>query len=182
MTLLEDLLDVRAVDARDARRRKLLNVSLLILMVLALLAYGVASIVYWAGEHKLVMNTVAVLSHGLAVICLTAFVINRYGPGWLASTVLVLGMVLLVTFADEPQEVVAGRSTLMFLVPIVMASFIFAPWVSLAIAGVSSMALGVVAWSLWRFPNPWTLAAFFAIGLVAWIVALYIQKAFPPKA
>jgi PAS domain S-box-containing protein len=175
---ISQLLDVPSIDPDDARRRKLLNILLVgmaPLTLVTLLVTVVANITGLESPERtttLYVGSLAMLI-GLAVI----FTINRYRSGWLASLLFLLLVTTVVAVGDEPQEIVEGRSLLLFAVPIVMASVLLAPQASFVIAGLSSLLIAVIGLNARLVPNPYAMVVFFAIALISWLSARSLGRA-----
>jgi signal transduction histidine kinase/DNA-binding response OmpR family regulator len=175
--ILDWLLDVPSTDPDDARRRQLLNILLLgtaVLVVVALLLAAASDLFDWGEQGQLVQLYISSLATlvGLVVI----FAINRYGPGWLASLLFLFLLTFALALADEPQEVVAGRSLFTFAIPILMASFLLRPVASIAIAVLNSVVLAVIGLRMQIVPPLPSLLGFFALALVSWLVARSLER------
>ncbi len=175
--MIDRLLEVPSIDPDDARRRKLLNILLAGMMGLTMVA------LVWTVYENLTGRTVEgetplypviiVLLVGLAII----FMINRLGAGWLASSIFLLLLALALFFADEPQEVIAGRSTFMLAVPILMASILLRPYTSFVMAVLISLMHTVIAQDADIVPNMFTMIGFFAMAIVSWLSARGLERA-----
>jgi PAS domain S-box-containing protein len=158
-----------------ARRRRLLNVLLAGLAALSLLTLLGSSIVDLSTPEQfgeLYATAVAVLIDVVAI-----WTINRYGPAWLASATFLLMLTVVLIVSDTPAEIAAGRSTFVFVIPILMASFLLQPWASFAMAGLCSLLLSAIALSLPALPNVPSMAGLFAVALVSWLAARSLQQA-----
>jgi PAS domain S-box-containing protein len=180
MNWIGRLLDVPSMDPDDARRRKLLNILLsgiIVLTLFLLLATVVADISGVEWDRPQDRTTAYLGSIGLLIGSGIIFALNRYGPGWLASSIFVLLMIALVAFADTPQEVAGGRSLLLFAIPIMMGSVLLHPGASFVVAGINSLVLAAIASSLNWVPNPFAMGIFFVIALVSWLAARSLEQA-----
>jgi len=83
MKWLTNLLDVPVVDPDDARRRKLLNVLLLGVGALSCLAV-IATFVFADMIYEKAFVTTRWSTIGAVSMVALTFVLNRYGPSWLA--------------------------------------------------------------------------------------------------
>jgi PAS domain S-box-containing protein len=177
MGTINRLLTISSADPDDQRRSWLLNIMLLgvaSLAILAILATAVASIVGEVGEPgplPLYLGSFAMLA-GIAII----LAINRYGPGWIASSIFLLLLVVVLSSADEPREVADGRSLFMFAIPILMASAILRPWASFIVAGLSSLVIAVIALGMQFLPNVPAMLGFSALALVSWLAARSLEQ------
>lgn len=179
MKIIDLLLDIPSTDPDDARRRKLLNILLMgmaALVLLGLAAAIVVSIISGTIEPGIAALYLATLGTLVGIVII--FAINRYWSGWLASSLFLLLLTIALTFSDEPRQVVEGRSTFLFTIPILMASVILYPWASFIIAGLSSIVITAIALSLLQYVPPVpTMLGFFAIALVAWLSSRSLENA-----
>jgi len=174
------LLDVPSIDPDDARRRKLLNILLTGISLLTFLTLSITAIVNIIGIVSLDKVTLLIYRGSLALLIgsLIIFVINRYWSGWLAGSLFLLLFTVALIFSDDPRQVVEGRSTFLFTIPILMASVILPPWASFIMAGVSSLVIAaVVKIALAGVPPIPTMLGFFAVALVAWLSSRSLEQA-----
>ncbi len=175
---ISQLLDVPSRDPDDARRRKLLNILLLGIAVLTLAELMVTAFFRITGvesqEHVTMLYRAGL---GILFGIVVTFVINRYWSGWLASSIFLLLLTVLVTFIDEPQEVANGRSLVAFVIPIVVASVLLRPYASFVAAAVCSLVIAAIALSVQIVPNPFAMIVFFGIALVSWLSARSLERA-----
>src|SRR6187551_725234 len=106
-------IDVPTADKDDARRRRLLNIILVAFGGLTAVAV-IISLFFLIGELGHLGkggNTLSYLSVNLILLlgffCL--FLINRYGSGWVASSIFLVFLTIVLCFSDTPQEVSGGR-------------------------------------------------------------------------
>jgi signal transduction histidine kinase/CheY-like chemotaxis protein len=173
---INQLLDVPSTDPDDARRRKLLNILLLGIGVtgcIGLVVSVLADIIEPAKADYMLTSAILGLLIGHVII----FFINRYGPGWLASGLFLLLMVVIVTVCDYPQEIADGRTSLGYVFPIMMGSILWPPYGSFVVAGLSSLAFIGVALSIGWVPNPFIIFTYFLFALVAWLSARTMERA-----
>ncbi len=171
------MLDVPSTDPDDARRRKLLNILSLGAALSAALALLVTLVADIAGLERLEGVSVVYLS-GLAMLVgvLTIIVINRYWSGWLASSLFLLFLTAVLSISDVPQEISNGRSTIVFAVPIVVASVLLRPDASFIMAALSSLVITVIALGVGEVPNPFAMILFLALAIVSWLSARSLER------
>jgi signal transduction histidine kinase len=154
LSTLSRLLDVPATDSDDARRRRLLNIFLAFVAVIAPIAsllqvfvgpkpntiqniFGADNLLYWYG--------------GLAtwILCAVAYGLNRSSrvPDWVAGNVFLLGLMVLFAFFDTPVELINGRSTILFVIPVFMAAFLLGPGGSLIYSLLVTLELLILIWA-----------------------------------
>ena len=178
---LSELYDVSANESDEARRRRLLNSMLLVLAsgcLLLLLALLLMSSPGGAAgppsEDLLLYIGIGIALVGSAAI----YALNRYVSGTVASALFVALLIAIATFLDQPEEVVNGRSLLVFAIPIVSASMLLRPWASLAAAGLSSAAiLALSLFVLRETPNVVATLGFFVLGLLAYLATRSLEQA-----
>jgi PAS domain S-box-containing protein len=178
--LISQWLDVPSTDPDDARRRKLLNILLVglasagLLALTATVAVDVAGL-EWAGQDRL---TAYVGSIAVLIIPVVVFLINRYWSGWIASMLILLFLVAAAALTDEPREVTDGRGLLVFAIPIIMGSVLLRPQASFLMAGISSLVIAYIKFSLNEgVPNPFAMLIFFLVALASWISARSLERA-----
>jgi signal transduction histidine kinase len=151
---LSGLIDVPATDPDDARRRRLLNIFLVFIVVLAPIAtllqvfigprpntiqniFGADNLIFWYG--------------GLAlwILCAIVYGLNRSAsiPGGVPGNVFLLGIMAFFAFMDSPVELVSGRSTIIFVIPVFMAAFLLGPGGSLVYSLLAIAELLILTWA-----------------------------------
>ncbi|MDY6876001.1 MAG: ATP-binding protein [Chloroflexota bacterium] len=178
MRSIRQLLKVSSTDPDKQRRARLLNILLLGVAVLTLLALS-ATIVYdiTVGVEEPGAAVIYAGSLSLLVGLAITYAINRFGAGWLASSLFVLLLTAVLAFGDEPQEVANGRSLFMLAVPILMASVLLRPYASFIMAGLVGLLITAIGLSVQIVPNAFAMLAFFAIALVSWLSARSLERA-----
>ena len=174
------LLDVPTLDPDDARRRKLLNILLTgvgaisLAALLAIVVLDLLALPYSVEETQLLYAACIAMLIGVAV----TYLINRYGPGWLASSLFLLLLLVVSMFSDDPAHVANGRSLLVFAIPIYMASVLLRPWGSFIMAALSSVVISLIATnSLGVVPNFPAMFLFSVMALVSWLAARGLEQA-----
>ncbi len=88
----------------------------------------------------------------------------------IASIVLLILIIVGIVISDLPEEVTEGRTLIYFSLPIVIASVIYRPWASFAVAGISSLVVTFIELQyLNSAPNGIALVVFFILALAAWL-------------
>ena len=177
METLNSLLDVSVENPDDRRRARLLNMLLLGVVGISILALFVLLVTDLAG----IASNSIVLYVGTGLVLLGSaliFAINRRGNVNLASSILLGLLTVIFTFADSPQNVVQGRTMFMFVIPVLMASFLLRPTSSFVMAAIITAIHITIAVSA-SVPaySPIGLAAFFIIALIAWLASSGLENA-----
>ncbi len=177
--LLKSILTVSVPDPEDARRRRLLNVTLVFVFAAALamlVALAIVGPLGLAGER----TEVTALIVGIAVSLLgviAVYTINRRVSGEVASTCFLLLLTAVAALSDEPARVTNGRGLLVFAFPIVLASFLLRPAAGFGLAAASSVALVILSQVAGvALPGVPSLLALFALALVAWVSAKSLSR------
>jgi PAS domain S-box-containing protein len=166
--------DIPSTDPDDARRRRLLVILIL----------GVGSIAFIAMIAALlgVITIGSGLSFYLPIIaifvgCAIILAINYFGPGWLASGLFLSFLVVVITFSDDPEEVVAGRSLYAYVLPTIMASVLLRSYGSFIFVGLSEIAMVGLARSVQITPDVPAMLGFWIIGTISWLASRSLEHA-----
>ncbi len=179
VSLLERLADVDLPDPIQARRSRLLIVLVLGMAVGAaglLILALVNSILYGFSRENLVLLQGCLLYGALAAGLLH---LNRAGYTDAASIIFLSAITALVFISDAPQQVVGGRSTFLFALPVVMASVLIGPAVSFVFA---LLITGLLRWMSTHYGlesqlTPPAIFGLFAVALVGWLAAGSMNEA-----
>ncbi|MCX7680362.1 MAG: ATP-binding protein [Anaerolineae bacterium] len=163
----------------EAERRRLLNI-LLVGMAAITGATLVLTLGLWVKygplPHivRLVHLTAAALA-GFGVV----YLINRYRSPLAAAILFVSMLFVALLLGDDAGELVYGRSTYMFVIPIFVASIILRPWAGFVMAALSWAAIGVLARQVLRSEVPMpTILGFFAVATISWLATRSREQAF----
>jgi PAS domain S-box-containing protein len=161
---LGQLVEVPSLDPDQSRRSRLLNILLAGSLLIAL--NGMLAVTLGWGIYGAEMVRDAYVAGVLTVACVVVvYALNRYVSGWLASALFLLMLNVILAFVDEPLQVAAGRSSIAFAFPIVMASVLLPPTTS------------TVAVHAGMPPDVLVVFTFLAIGLGAWLASSTLQRA-----
>ncbi|HTP09412.1 MAG TPA: ATP-binding protein [Anaerolineae bacterium] len=181
---LDWLLSTKNTDADLVRRGRLLSILLLACVAAALVFVVIGFAVNvsdgWVYQDEVLLFVISVIATGFvfALYCLNRVVSTR-----LASIVFLLGSVILISFSDDPQQLIAGRSTMLYVFPIVMASVLLAPSTSFVMAALSGVSLFALAATnnLLSAANLSTIFVeiilFLILALVSWLSARSLEQA-----
>ena len=173
-------IEVPSTDPDDARQRKILNIILTIVGFLgftfAILGFALAIL----GVITYKENT-PVLIASLSILFGTALIyfINRYRSGILAGTLFLLLVMLAIYFADTPIELAKGRSLYLFVVPIILSSYLLgsrATFIFYVLSSVELSYLAVVA-GLPFYGPVFAFVTFFLVALVSWLSSRSLEQA-----
>ena len=180
----ERLLQVNHPNPDLARRGQLLNVLLVSLFVATLggiLTGLIAGIVDgWVHPDNVLLLGISIVG---SIFVFALYFLNRTGRVRAAAIIFLLGTVALVSFSDAPAQVIAGRSTIVYILPIVMSSVLLMPRASFLMAALSSMAVILLAAANDLLMSDIVstmlveIAIFFLVALVSWLSARSLEKA-----
>ena len=177
--LLNRFLDVPSTDPDDARRRKLLNIilgfvgslTIFVLLVVPVLS-AIRNISF--SEVSSIYLTAGTLLIGTALLVY----LNRTVPGWIASTLFLLFLMIVFAFSDTPDQILGGRSLFVFTIPIIMASVLLQPLSSFAFAGVITLELFIISTiASTGKVNPVSIAVFFMVAAISWLSSRSLEQA-----
>jgi PAS domain S-box-containing protein len=171
------LLDVPSTDPDEARRQKLLNILLVGVAIVSAVAALVTIAVAIVGLQGLETNFLfaSLLGMGTTVLLL---LVGRYWSGPAASS-LFLVLATFIVLADQPEQIVRGRSLFFLVIPILMASVLLRPWASFAAAALASGLVAAVDMLVVGTPVPnfAAMGGFVVIAFVSWLAASVLERA-----
>lgn len=129
----DNILNANTVDPDDFRRRKLLNLILIGLTIVSLLTSFLGLVSPAASPQLPLLGLILVLANGVI------YFINRFASGPIAAGIFLLMLILIISFGDEPQEVVEGRTLFFLAVPIVASSILLPSYTSFLVAAVAAL-------------------------------------------
>ncbi len=152
------------------RRARLLNIMLVGTGMIVIIAF-VAAVMQGTGPRL----------YGVILVVLIAlggiFIINRRGRVALAGGMFLTILTLALLMADSPQEVIGGRTLFMFVIPILMASFLLSSHTSFIIASGITIVHIIIANIYDLELGPYGLLAFFVVAMISWLAASSLESA-----
>lgn len=162
------------------RRRKLLNVLVMLELFIALVGFGfvVSSPITGdpEGERLFTMTLV-----GIGLIAGTVWV-NRTRNNWLPSLFFVAVQFVFVFLSDTPYEIVFGRSQLTWFLPVIVSSIVLPPAAALATAGAAGFGIAFTSLYIlqgysWGDVNLFTVIYLLFLAGGSWISARALEQA-----
>jgi PAS domain S-box-containing protein len=175
--IMRRLLDVPSTDPDEARRQKLLNILLVGVASVSALAALVTIAVAISGLQELESNFLFASLLGLGST-IALFLVGRYWSGPVASSLFLL-LATFIVLADQPEQIVEGRSLFFLVIPILMASVLLRPWASFVAAAVASGLIAAVDMLIvgGKVPNFAAMGGFVVIAFVSWLAASGLERA-----
>jgi PAS domain S-box-containing protein len=179
MRIWKKLIDIPGANPDDARRLRLLNIILLgfgaaiivvIVLILSIFAVGLSDS-YGITPELLVLCLTGLVGVGLI------YVLGRTISGQLAGSLFLLFFTLMLFGGDTPQELIGGRSTSFFILPIIMASMLVRPsasFITWIVIFVVQSAIGYIY--LGYFPNFLIGTGYFMVALLSWLSAHTLEQ------
>jgi signal transduction histidine kinase len=164
-------LEVPTTDPDDSRRRRLLNIVLVVLTTFSLITVPIALISPEASTF------LAALGVGLALANGIIYLINRYLSGQVASAIFLVLLSLIICFGDEPAQVVQGRTLFFLSVPIVASSILMQPKASFWVSGLISVLTAYLAINAGLPLNIVAMLGFFTLASISWLSARTLENA-----
>jgi HAMP domain-containing protein len=177
---LNRITDVPSSDPDDARRRKLLNILLTGIAILSILTIFVVLLSY---AFDIIKNTNDVwLGLGAAIGLLFGaaifWLLNRSQkiPGWVASFLFLLFLMVIFSFSDSKVELANGRSLFIFTIPIIMSSILLTPSSSFIFAFLNSIELSLLARAAGTATNTFAMVGFFLVAFITWLSSRSLEQ------
>ncbi len=167
-------------DPDDARRRGILNILLVSTFILTILGLIFATLVFLFSETGFSPADIQLIYFSgpvLLVITVIIYVVNRFVSGKLAGTLFLLFLLILFVFTDSPDQVSNGRTLFVFAIPVVISSLLLNPGTSFIFAGLSSIEISLLSYSISQPPNTPAIVGFFLLAVVSWLSARSLEQA-----
>ncbi len=179
MQYIEQFFKIKITDLDSKRKRKLLNISLVVFAFVVIVVLIMSLIVsllgfYIGSEGEVVSFLVAGAVFILGIVML--FYVNNYVSGRSASILFISMYIIIIMFSDSMYNIVVGRSLLMFAIPIVMASIFLKPTASFYFATVSSGLVVIFSLAMNLMPNVIAIGSFYLIASIIWLSASNLEK------
>ncbi|MBN2386285.1 MAG: PAS domain S-box protein [Anaerolineales bacterium] len=179
-TKVNQFLDVPTADPDDARRRKLLNIILAGLSIIALAILLVAPLARALGQTMSSgeMAFIIITGAGILAGAVAFYAMNKSQlPGWVASTLFLLFLSLTMVMADSPEQLASGRSLFIFVIPVVAAGILLKPGYVFLFATVSSVEIYILAQVAHSEPNIFAMFGFYMIAVMSWLSSRGLNQA-----
>lgn len=174
---ISPFLDVPTTDPDDARRRKLLNVILSGIFILAIMALVATVAMIISGSSSKENINLAWLLLGLVAGTFVIYLINRSFSGLIASSIFLLFFLIIIPSSDSYSELVDGRSLYVFTIPIVMASMLMGPPYSFLLAILSTIELFILGKLGNTAPNLLAIFGYLLLSMVSWLSSRSLEQA-----
>ncbi|MCJ7583939.1 MAG: PAS domain-containing protein, partial [Anaerolineales bacterium] len=128
----------------------------------------------WLADEKILFWSTA----GLLLTSILLFVANRRIRGWSTSGLFIVFMIIGISFADQPEQLVTGRSLFLFTIPIFLASMLLPSWTAFIAALLDMAILAILARQLQNFPLSSLFPTYIGlafISLLAWLSARGVE-------
>jgi signal transduction histidine kinase len=159
----------------EARRKAMLRTMMLGIFGLTIIIFVVEVIDSWNYLAQEFM--IPILVAGLVLIPLLIMLLKK-SPSWIVALIWQIFIFVAIYFSDTPDGLIAGKSSLVWVLPILPAAFIARPWISFLSAGVAS---GFVFWLAGKSAmtygqilpgvNVYLLAMFWVIAFLSWLAS-----------
>jgi PAS domain S-box-containing protein len=177
---LDRFLEVQSSDPDDARQRRILNIVLTFIGSLGFaasilaLSLVIMGIMPFQDAPAILIASVSLLAGSIII-----YLINRYGSGVIAGTLFLLLIMFATFFADTPVELYKGRSVYLFLLPIIISSFLLGSRSTFIFYILSTVELGIVSiFAGGNIFNPiFAYVAFFIVAFISWLSSRSLEQA-----
>lgn len=173
-----NILDVPSTDPEDSRRRKLLNILLISVAVLPMPLIPLSLI--FGGTPDFPRDdaiTTVVTAIAVIISSVVLYVVNRYLSGRWAATLFLLFLCLVFVYADTPDQLVNGRSLILFTIPVVFSAILLGAVSSFVFAIICSAEIAVIAILNSLFPNIPAMVSLLALAVVSWLSSRGLEQA-----
>ena len=180
---IERLLQVNHPDPNMVRRGRLLNILLLGTLLAGFGGFTLGPLSglsnAWSRPDEVLLTVVCLIE---MILISGIYFVNRSGMVRPASVVFLLGLLVVISVSDEAVQLVAGRSTIAYVLPVIMASVLLSPRSSFIMLILSGAAMFMLALTNGLLPDLYLtllieLTILFLIALVSWLSAHSLENA-----
>ena len=174
-TFLQRIITVSSPDPDDARRRRNLNI-----LIIGLEAILIVEVIYTAsglqggdvrGNLLLIAGSIFMLLSTVGI-----YFMNRYWSGVFSAYLFILLLIAVISVSDAPEQLSDGRSLFVFIIPIVIASFVLQPYTTFIFAIASSAIVSILAISSGRSPNSPAILGYLFIAFISWLSSSGLEQ------
>ncbi|MAT96665.1 MAG: hypothetical protein CL608_05935 [Anaerolineaceae bacterium] len=159
----------------EARRKLMLSIMLQGVFFLVFIAFCVEVVDSWNNLQEEFMLPILLAA---LILIPGLLVLNKVAPSWIVALLWQLFLFGSIYFTDTPEGLIAGKSSLIWVLPILPAAFIARPWASFLSAGVANGYVFVLAarstetyGQIMPGVNVYLLAMLWVIALLSWLAA-----------
>ncbi len=168
------------IENEDERRRRLVDTFALVTAGISALALFIALAVDMWGPELEEPMTVIYLS-GVAVFMgsVMIYLLNRHlPPNWSGLLLIGLFFAAILPF-ERPAYLVEGRSTYLWMFPIILSSVLIRSWASFIMATFTSLLYAYLQVGILGepMPNIITLISFYFVAFIAWMATGSLERA-----
>jgi signal transduction histidine kinase len=173
-------LEVQSSDPDDARQRRILNIILSLMGALGFITLFLGSALVLTGVLPMKdAPSILTPSFSMALGSTVIYIINRYRSGVIAGTLFILLVMFAIFFADSYTELSVGRSVFLFVLPIIVSSFLLGSRSTFVFYILSSIELAIVnALAGGKAYDPFfSYVAFFLVAFISWLSSRGLEQA-----
>jgi signal transduction histidine kinase len=183
IAILKQLLAVPdTFDPDDLRRRQVLNMVSIFLMLVGIISLLVAGwgddiISELQNEYNSQHNLILLIASILFSAALWRFNRLSWMPKDFMGWILVVGILALFSFADEPRQLTNGRSIFIWAVPVTLSVIVLPP----ASVFIVDLLITVLFWFFggfqWEYFQYYTLFEIYIVSFISWIGMSIAERA-----
>lgn len=167
------------IEDEDERRRRLVDAFLLVTAGTTAVAMLLALIVQALDIIKEPFSPIYVSGAIVLAGSLTLYVLNRRISPLATGTVLVGLFFLGIVPFERLDYLIEGRSTYLWMLPIILSSVLIRSWASFVVATFTAIVYAYlqVGWRHEPIPNIITLLGFYFVAFVMWVATGSLERA-----
>lgn len=177
-SFFSQLSNIPVADPDDSRRRRLLNIILfgtaIVTFILVIAAIVITSVGIVTSDDGFRIALTAIITFIATVII---FIVNRYISGRYASILFLLFLMVTIGLSDDPPQLVNGRSTYVFVIPIIISSVLLTPSASFLFYALCSIEMGLISQVAGIPPNTPAISVYSLLALISWLSSRSLEQA-----
>ncbi|HME51264.1 MAG TPA: HAMP domain-containing sensor histidine kinase [Candidatus Lokiarchaeia archaeon] len=167
-------------DDAPTRRKKLLNILLIVMMgalLSLILAFFVDLLVHSSSPSIINEDSLAILKFFTAVgVLLLTYIISNKVSSKPAAAIMLASLVLIIFFSDSLENIVNGRTSAVFTVPIALSSLIAPPITSIILAIIITASIAMIGGITGIEPNDILIAVNLLVAFIVWLLAYTLER------
>ena len=178
-SLIDRYINVSSDDPDDSRRRRILNIILFFVGGVTFFVF-VSGVIgsRFSNSNDEGVQLLLISSFVTLVASYFLYILNLRSVGWLASAIFLVFLSIVLAFSDTPEELVSGRSLVVFTIPIVMGSILLRPYFSFVFAGLSVIEIILIGSANNILDiNPAVVGVFFMVAALSWLSSRTLEAA-----
>lgn len=160
------------LDRQDRRVRQILSVYLWILL-LSDIVFGLVQFIPPVNFEDVSLPILVSIVFGAVLVLMLRFTASGAVPTNLIGLAFIVLLVVSIAASDAPEHMVDGRSSMTWVIPVIISAAILPWWGVYAAAFMSGLAIVILGYTMLglEYPNPFSLFTLLILAFLTWVIA-----------